>query len=1515
MTYVKQIYKVLRSILFVAVSVVAGLYVAVYLLLSVPYVHDRIRDTVEHEVSGILGTDVSIGHLFFAPFNSLLLEDVAVPAPDGTECISIAHVGAGINLWKLIAYQKIEITYAELIGLDAHISQPAENAPYNIDFLIKAFAPKDRRKPPARFDLRLHGVVIRKSSVAFDRQWQPEYPAGRFNPNHISLREVKADVSIPRLKNDRYEIDLRRLAFAEQSGLVLDRLSLYALLTPDSLSVRDMEIVMPGTSLRPEDISLSINGFDNILRALEYGGIRIRMIEDKITPSDFAPFFAPLAAFDMPLSLSVDLTGSSSDVNIGRFGLTAPNDRLHLNMSGSADFSPSGTGLTVDVNRLDLSVKRDMVDKIVRHIPGIPAVAQEIAGRCGDVAVAVSGSYTGGLAAARGRVLTDLCDADIDASALRTQEGIYNIKGNVECRRLLLGVLANDERFGETAFVCDAELTLANGVSDGRGTVSAEYFDWNGNRFTAIGVTASKSGGDIKVTAEADDRLAMGAVDLHVVLDGKESILTANADIDAFVPSAFGLLSSYPGYELSGHIDVDTKGNNMDNLTGSVNMSDIGFAGRDGRSLHLDTFSLTSSVDGQDKKRRLTVDSDWLFGRAAGNFTPSCIPVAVRNILACALPGIVSPAGSETPEDFSLAYGFVIPANDAWPRFFGFPLGIVTDISLHGEADGSCVSLSAATDYLLKGRDKLIRNPRVDVRLDGAGRNGVLNLSTYWPVKNSEVKVAADLMCREGNLLATVAWNPGETSRDHGSITAAASLCRDRMAATPQVDIDLHRSQFTINGEEWNVSPAKLSYADRAVEVRELNVSHGTQFLTVEGRASASDTDTLRARLSDIDLGYIFRTLNINHVTFGGRASGGVIATSLFSGAPKAYTTGLEAESFSYNDAVLGEHAELSGEWRHTDKSVRIGALISDGSKRRATVDGGVWVTRDSLDFTFDTDSVNIAFLKPFMSAFCSELEGRASGRAHLYGTFSDVNLTGRLHADTIRMKVDYTDVAYSGSDSVRITPGRIEIPQMRLYDDEGHSALFWGLLTHNFFHDAAFEFRAYGARSLLGLDTRKTADRDWYGRVYVNGNVLIKGRPGYVGLDVNATTAPNTAFTFELTDMEAAEDYGFLTFSDRRREAEEAASRRDTVPDIVTALRRKILDRISPPSVFALDMRVTVTPQATLNLVMDPVAGDKIVARGSGPLRVTYDSESDEMEMYGKYTIAEGKYNFSLQDVILKDFTIREGSGISFNGDPMAATLGITALYRVNTNLTDLDKSFATDRDLNRTNVPVNAVLNVHGPLQSPDISFDIEFPTLTSDVTRKVRSIISTDEMMHQQIIYLLALNRFYTPEYVNGGSGGAELASVASSTISSQLANIIGQMSDKFTLAPSFRSDKGDFSDTEFDVALSSRLLNNRLLLNGNFGYRDRNTSNTTFVGDFEMEYLLNRSGNLRLKAYNHFNDQNYYLRQALTTQGIGIVYRRDFDDPFTFLRPRRPRVLMPADSVSPARAQDTLKIGRQ
>ncbi len=392
------------------------------------------------------------------------------------------------------------------------------------------------------------------------------------------------------------------------------------------------------------------------------------------------------------------------------------------------------------------------------------------------------------------------------------------------------------------------------------------------------------------------------------------------------------------------------------------------------------------------------------------------------------------------------------------------------------------------------------------------------------------------------------------------------------------------------------------------------------------------------------------------------------------------------------------------------------------------------------------------------------------------------------------------------------------------------------------------------------------------------------------MNISVNMSTAPKSTFTFVLNDRLDAEDYSFLTFRDvtpdsLRIENEEF----DEVPSHVRSFQNEIAAQVADePSKYNMDISVTVNPDADMRLVMDPAAGDEITARGSGTIHMIYKSSDNDLNIWGRYIVTSGNYHFTLQDIIVKNFAIKENSEIKFDGDPYAVKTDITAVYSTHANLSDLDESFLEDTEVARTQVPVNAIMKVSGDIRQPQLDFDLEFPSLSSDTYRKVRSIVSTTDMMNRQIIYLLALNRFYTPDYMTSTTKGNELFSVASSTISSQLGNMLGKLSDNWSIAPNLRSDRGDFSDVEVDVALTSRLLNNRLIFNGNFGYRDKTLNTNQFVGDFDIEYLLNKRGNWRLKAYNRYNDRNFYFRSALTTQGIGIMFKRDFDKLFNFLK---------------------------
>lgn len=1509
MNVIKTLYKAARGILFSAIIVVVALYLIIYILLSVPSFQNTVKGTVEKELSALIGSKVEIKSLDISPFNEVMARGISVYDLKGEKCLDVEALGGGIRLWRLLSDRKIEFNYVEIIGLDASIVQEHKDSALNIQFIIDAFKPKDKNKPPTKFDLNLHNVVLRRCAVSFDREWIP-MPEDRLKTdfNHLRITDLKADINLPKISNDEYIVDLRRLSFYLSGGLKVETIAFKAHLTQQSLQLSDILVRLPDTEIAPADLSLRFDGLGNIMNAVKHDTHRLVMVDNTVTLSDFAWLLPELRRYQTPLSLSVEAVGNAEGVVLDRFSLDSGNGDIDVDVVGEAANLADKEKTEIILKDSRIAVSASAVAEILNIVPGVAKKADAIIRRCGGISVSVSCSavpYTG-MVEADCHVATLCGDLYVAGTAHNLKKGAGSIKAEVSTEKLNLGTLLGDARFGETTADVIADVNLRGRDADGMLNVYVSDFVFDSAPYAGVAAEVEKDGKDINGVVTVSNDIADAKIDIDSHLEGEESWLELTTSVKYFHPSMLGLLPKYKDYTLSGMLNASLTGNNVDNIAGEVRLTDVSFFAPEQKSVQLDHLILKAATD--DMERTISLKSDWADGKIRGNFKVEEVKDEVMYMLGKALPGILPYTGEEKELRSDVEFELRIKPDNTLTEFFGLPVRLLVDVPVKGSVDGTghTAALSVGVPYIQQGKNKLVKDTRLNVELEGESSVAKVSATTTFPAKKGDMRLTLNVIGQNDNIFADMAWESIENKFLSGALSLGAEVRRDEFTSRPEVLLDINPSVFEFGEAKWNIDRSRVSYDDGILTVDGLKIWHGTQFVDIEGIASSSPLDVLTVKLADIDVGYIFDTLNINYVTFGGTATGELNAWGAFSPAPVAKTDSLAIKALSYNGAVLGDGI-IKSHWDNDEKEVTIQADIAGEGDSHSVIDGGIWVTRDSLSFDIDANRVPVGFLAPFMSAFSSDVKGHASGYAKLYGTFSDIDLTGRILADSVALKLDYTNVYYHGTDSVFLNPGKIVIPSFRLYDRNGNSAILTGELTHHYFHEPRFNFRISDARRLLCYDTNAKMNPDWYGTFYGNGNAVVRGWPGAVSVSVDMTAVGQSNFTFVLNDTQAAEDYRFLTFSDRKKEAAEKL-RADSISPILSVFQKKIEAQNDSPSKFMMDIRGTVTPSTLMTLVMDPVAGDKITARGNGNIQVDYDSESDEMQMFGKYILEEGNYNFSLQDLILRDFNIRQGSSISFNGDPFNAQLDITASYRVNTNLSDLDKSFSTDRDLARTNVPVDAVLMVDGEMQHPDITFDIELPTLTQDVERKVKSIISTDDMMSRQIIYLLALNRFYTPEYMGSTSNGGELASVASSTLSSQLSNMLGQLTDKFTVAPSFRSDKGDFSDIEVDVALSSRLLNNRLLVNGNFGYRDRSTSQTTFVGDFDIEYLLSRSGNLRLKAYNHFNDQNYYLRQALTTQGLGVIYRKDFDNPFTFLKRRKKN--KPAQK-SPVEAQDSLK----
>ena len=153
----------------------------------------------------------------------------------------------------------------------------------------------------------------------------------------------------------------------------------------------------------------------------------------------------------------------------------------------------------------------------------------------------------------------------------------------------------------------------------------------------------------------------------------------------------------------------------------------------------------------------------------------------------------------------------------------------------------------------------------------------------------------------------------------------------------------------------------------------------------------------------------------------------------------------------------------------------------------------------------------------------------------------------------------------------------------------------------------------------------------------------------------------------------------------------------------------------------------------------------------------------------------------------------------------------------------------------------------------------------------------------MMMRQILYLLVFNKFYTPEYLQTDTQASTLStgtSLLTSTITGQINSWLQRLTNNFTVGFNIRADGFDSSsEQEYETQFQYQ-PNNRLLINGNFGYRYNDISNQPLFGNLDVEYMITPSGIWRAKAYTHTVDK-YSLKEAHTIQGVGLMFKYDFN----------------------------------
>ncbi|MBR4937223.1 MAG: translocation/assembly module TamB domain-containing protein, partial [Bacteroidaceae bacterium] len=665
---------------------------------------------------------------------------------------------------------------------------------------------------------------------------------------------------------------------------------------------------------------------------------------------------------------------------------------------------------------------------------------------------------------------------------------------------------------------------------------------------------------------------------------------------------------------------------------------------------------------------------------------------------------------------------------DFLPALLDVPLTLHGTATLEGalNADSTRSTLSLYAPGITYAENRID-----DIRFYMRGEDGRLALlaQAETQIKGSNMELVLDASATEDQLLASLDWDDSGLHRYRGALSAVTEF--GGQGSEKEIRTTLIPTTISINDTVWNVASGKFSWNGNAMSIDRFSLNHEASALTIDGQLAKDTGDSIIADLKNIDVSYILNLVNFHAVEFGGHATGrATLSSSLKNPMVDAR---LRVPDFHFNGAYLGD-ADIRGGWNNREKQIEFDAKMTEEGIGWTTVKGYVSPPRKCLDLRIGSENTNLAFLNRYVTGIFGDLEGRATGFTRLHGPFKELDFEGKEQA-RVSAKILATGVTYylSGG-SVDLSAGRFSFNNMDVEDGLGGRGRISGFLGHKHLKDITYDFHL-DADNMLVYDKPKSVDMPFFATVYGTGKVNLKGEPGYFTADIDMSPEENTTFTYTIDTPEALGDVGFLSFGNRAVDADSASHESETDEPVAASGTDIRLN-------FLLDMN----ENAAMKIIMDEKAGDNISVTGNGIMRASFHNKGD-FQMYGTYTVKEGKYRLSIQDFIRKDLEMAEGSKLVFAGNPQRGTLDLKAVYVVNSaSLSDLN----IGSSLSESSTRVNCILNIRGEVQNPEVSFDLELPSVSADEMQMVRNLISTEEDMNMQILYLLGVGRFYTYDF---------------------------------------------------------------------------------------------------------------------------------------------------------------------
>ena len=1409
-----------------------------------------VSDNVEQQ----LEIPISIGQLRVDNLNEITLTDVLVLDEDYDTLVFANEASASIELLDLLK-GKLYFNTLAFAAPDIRLNRALPDSPLNIQFIIDNLS--NDKKEKKETDLRINQLIIYDGKFKYDVLSEAR-ENGKFSPYHIEIEDFASNISLKDFNKENLNLYIRSIKGKEKSGLELKKLKTRVTARDNKMLFSDFGLELPGSNIASDSIVLTGNGD---IQSMAFDG---ELHCDRLTLEDLAPIFPELPT-GLP-EFRFDIRGHADSILAKGSILIAATDGS-LAVEGKARVtSPFDKRRGIEITLDRLIALENTIDKAASLFEKAP---QDIASRLGDTDI--EGKLYLSCDTINGYANINSSSGLLQATIAADSTGSYNL--SAKGKAIHLGNLLSQEEFG----TCNLK-GKSKGNIKGKGMLAdfdleVTELHFKDYIYAPIAINGKTDKKNAQATITTSDTNISAKIDLLYNKNRHGNKVNINLEVDSIIPHNLNLYKKEEhrfSFNIDSEIDLRNNGKSLTNIKLHNFVFDDGKESTTVRNVHL-------YDDNTEDKRSITINSDILNADIIGYFNTERLLDSYINLVDRHIPSLnLKKRGGKPKNDYFyrveiidsklLSRLFALPATINERSFIrGFCFDSNNSAAVEMELNNVTIGNSIYRAINLKGNsnaDEFVAD--ANILKPQAGNKKEFNYKN----SDNDLIIALHSNVKADTISTLVDWSSIlDKENTSGTLRMDAMLGRDERNKLC-VEASVSPGSFTLDGTPWHITPGEILGNSEKVTIKDLGLYSHDQSLKIEGVAGKFIDDSLNVYLNNMDVATIMGLVNFRTLLFGGSATGSAHLTSLLHRP--------DVNGHFHIDSMLIDHShmgdsELDISWMDYSKTISLDCDITDRGTT-SKVKGFLSPAHDTIMLKIDADRLNLGFLNKKVSAFIDGISGTASGTAYVLGGWRSVDLKGTLAFNkdcSTRVRANNTRYTFM-EDSIYMYPGIIEFRNLGLKDKDGNHGTLNGRLTHKNFQRWTCHLDVE-ADKMLVYDTHDFSNMPFYGSVYATGDASIISEGSGLQLNARLRSEANSNFVYNSTTASGARDNSFVSFVDSSKKSisytTATGEEKKSTYDLVT-------------SKLNLEFWLEVTDDFHVKVFTDIRTGDYIDFYGNGPITALYD-EKNGFSMKGVLDLDRGTYKFTIQDIFPKEFNIQRGSTLSFDGDPFKVALNLKTKYLVpSASLSDL----TTETAKNKT-VKVNCLMDIGGTLASPALTFDLELPEGSGEEKELLASVASTTEQKNMQFIYLLGVGKFYTYDYNstnNESQSSTAMESLISNTLSGQLNNMLGQIinNDNWDISGNFSSSEKGWNRMEVEGMLRGRLLNNRLLINGNFGYRENPIANSNFIGDFEIQWLLTPKGNVNLKAYSKTNDR-YFSKTNLTTQGAGILFKHDFD----------------------------------